>query len=113
MRYFQVITNGTLVCSLYTSQSGRVYYKFPVTMRDNQGIINNPKGLTLLGHSPGNGSHTVDLHTNHNATVDGFDIDFGVNDAGTFGTSGLGVVINTIDINTQNNEPIFWANAEL
>ena len=113
MRYFQVVTNGTLVGSLYTSQAGRVYYKFPVTMRDNPGIINNPKGLTLWAHSPGNGSHTVDLYTNPNATVDGFDIDFSVNDAGTFGTSGWGVVINTINVNTNNNEPICWVNAEL
>ena len=113
MRYFQVITNGTLVGSLYTSQAGRVYYKFPVTMRDNPSIINNPKGLTLWGHSPANGSHTINLQANPNVTVDGFDIDFGVNDAGTFGTSGWGVVINTIDINTNNNEPICWATAEL
>ena len=53
MRYFQVVTNGTLVGSLYTSQAGRLYYKFPVTMRDNPGIINNPKGLTLWAVSAG------------------------------------------------------------
>lgn len=114
MRYFQVITNGTLVGDLYSTTMGRVYYKFPVTMRNNPSIIMNPKNLTLFGHSPANGVNTIALSSGtHHATVDGFDVDFYVSGNGTFVNPGYGIVINTIGANTTNNEPICWVTAEL
>lgn len=113
MRYFQVITNGTLVGSLYNTTAGRVYYQFPVTMRDNPGIIMNPKGLPIWCHSPANGQQLVVFSSTPNVTADGFDVDFYVSGDGAFVSPGWGVVINAISINSNNNEPICWATSEL
>lgn len=112
-RYFQVITNGTLVGSLYNTTSGRVYYQFPVTMRDNPSIIINPKGLPILCHSPANGQQLVALSSAPNVTANGFDVDFYVSGNGAFVAPGWGVVINVVAYNSNNNEPICWATAEL